>query len=264
MPAHVRLYRTCGLVLRQRDLGETDRIITLFTRDQGKVSAVARGTKRANSKLAAGTQLFCHSSFQIAAGRNLDVITQCQVLDSFYELRSDLERFAYASYLCELVDGLTEEHSPSERIFGLLCDGLGQVTKTSDLRLLARVFELRLVSVLGYAPRLANCLQCHRLPADGEAVGLSPALGGLVCADCARGLGRVYPLSAAALRAARICLQAGTAILPRVDLDPKSARQLEQACRRLIEYHLDRQVRSARFLDTLSHRLQPPAPDPPA
>jgi len=253
--SEVRLYRTSGLVLRQRDLAETDRIITLFTRHHGKVSAVARGVKRANSKLAAGTQLFCHASFQVARGRSLDVITQCQVLDSFYHLRSDLEQFAYASYFCELVDGLTEEHSPSEPIFHLLLEALGQLPQV-DRALLARVLELRLLAMLGYAPRLANCLECERQPAASETVGLSPALGGLVCADCARGMGRTYPLRPAALRAARICLQASTAILPRVEMDEKSARQLERACRRLLEYQLDRQVRSARFLDTFSQRAQ--------
>lgn len=255
--ADLRLYRTTGIVLRQRDLGEADRIVTLFTREQGKVSAVARGVKRANSKLAAGSQLFCHATMQIAAGRSLDVLTQCQVLDSFYELRADLERIAYASYFCELVDGLVEERSASERIFTLLLEALRQLPQVTDPRLLARVLELRLLAILGYSPRLANCMQCNRLPGEGETVGLSPSLGGLVCADCVRGSGPTSPLSPAALRAARICLQASTAILPTVELDEKSAVQLERACRRFIEYHLDRQVRSARFIETFRHRVGP-------
>jgi len=255
--AEVRLYRTSGIVLRQRALGETDQIVTLFTREQGKVSAVARGVKRANSKLAAGTQLFAHTAFQVAAGRNLDVVTQCRVLDSHYGIRSDLERVAYASYFCELVDGFTEERAPSERMFQMLLDALGHLERGEPVgaegkpepALLARVFELRLLGMLGYAPRLAGCIECNHVPAGKERVGLSAQAGGVVCEDCARGMGRLTPLGPEALRAARICLQAGTAILPSLTLPPRPAHELERACRSMIEYHLDRRVKSARFLE---------------
>ena len=93
----IRLYRASALVLRQRNLAEADRIVTLFTRERGKLSAVVKGVKRPKSKLAAGTQLFTHSRFQLAMGRNLDVITQCEVVHPFHALHRDLTRLAAPS-----------------------------------------------------------------------------------------------------------------------------------------------------------------------
>ena len=103
--SRIRLYRTEGIVLRARDFQETDRLLSIFTHRRGKVSAIAKGVKRPQSKLAGGTQHFCHSSFQFAEGRNLDVVTQCVPQDDFYGLRQNLDKVAHASYLAELVDG---------------------------------------------------------------------------------------------------------------------------------------------------------------
>ena len=88
--SRIRLYRTEGIVLRARDFNETDRLLSIFTRRRGKVSGIVKGAKRPHSKLAGGTQPFCHSSLQFAEGRNLDIVTQCLPHNAFYGLRQDL------------------------------------------------------------------------------------------------------------------------------------------------------------------------------
>src|SRR5574340_225539 len=99
-----RLHRVSALLIRQRNYGEADRIIVLLTRERGKVSAIAKGVRRARARLAGALQLFCHAEILLAAGRSLDAIAQAQPVDSFSHLGQDMARYAHASYCCELAD----------------------------------------------------------------------------------------------------------------------------------------------------------------
>jgi len=252
-----RLYRVSALVLRQRDLGETDRILTLLTRECGKVRAVAKGVRRPRSKLAAAAQLFCCANLQLAAGANLDIVTQCQVRCAFYGLREDLSRLSYASYFADLVDSFVEERDGGDQLFDLLYAALAQAERGSRLELLARVFELRLMSALGYAPELGACIRCGADAQDAW-VGFSPALGGVICPNCTAAEPGWQRISAGTLRTARICSQAWPGLLPRVRLTRATAGELAAAMRAYIEYHLGRRMRSASFLDALPDLLAAP------
>jgi len=245
-----RLYRVSALVLRQRDLGETDRILTLLTRERGKVRAVAKGVRRPRSKLACGAQLLCCSTMQLAAGSSLDIVTQCDVRTAFYGLREDLTRLSYASYFADLVDSFVEDHDGSERVFDLLYAAVSQAEQTDRLELLARIFELRLMAELGYAPELGVCVRCGE-ESRGDWAAFSPALGGVICQTCAAQEQGWRRLSAGALRTARICANAWPGLLPKVRLTRALAAELAAAMRAYIEYHLGRRMRSASFLDAL-------------
>src|SRR5437588_6301396 len=97
-----RVYQAEVVVLRRTSFGETDRILVLFSREKGKLSAIAKGARRSLSRLGGGTEPFTQSSVQLAVGQNLDVLTQCRVERSFPALRRDLEKMGYASYLIEM------------------------------------------------------------------------------------------------------------------------------------------------------------------
>jgi DNA repair protein RecO (recombination protein O) len=255
-----RLYRVCALVLRQRDLGESDRILTLLTQERGKVRAIAKGVRRPRSKLAPGTQLFCCCDLQLAAGADLDLVTQCKVRSAFYGLREDLARVTYASYFADLVDSFTEEHDGGGPLFDILRAALAQAERGERLELLARVFELRLMAALGYAPELGSCIRCGE-EIKQEWVGFSPAQGGVICARCVAVEPGCCRMSAGTLRTARICARAWPGLLPRVRLTKAVGAELAGAMRAYIEYHLGRRMRSAAFLDALPALLaRAPAP----
>jgi DNA repair protein RecO (recombination protein O) len=245
-----RLYRVSALVLRQHDLGDADRILTLLTRERGKVRAVAKGVRRSRSKLAAGTQLLCCSSLQLAAGANLDIVTQCDVRCAFYGLREDLRRLSYASYFADLVDSFVEERDGGGQVFDLLLAAVAQAERGEHLELLARVFELRLLSALGYAPELGACIRCGQ-ELTQEWVGFSPALGGAICGACTASEQGWQRMSAGALRTARICSKASPGLLPRARLTRTIGAELERAMRSHIEYYLGRRVRAGCFLEGL-------------
>src|SRR5258707_7868292 len=114
-------YNARALVLHRSDLGENDRILTLYTREKGKLNAVARGARRGVSRLSGATELFILEKLQIAAGRNLDIIMQCEIEMSFSGLRTDLQKLARATYFCELLDRFTGDRdaASSPELFDL-------------------------------------------------------------------------------------------------------------------------------------------------
>lgn len=242
--SEIRLYRVSGVVLRHRDLGEADRLVRLFTPERGKLSAVARGAKRPKSKLAAAVQPFTHSRLQIAVGRSIDVITQAQLVDSHYALRKDLSRLAYANHLSELVDGFLEERQRSPRAFDLYLSALKRLAAGEPPDLVARSFELVLLPLLGFGPQWELCASCGRSAAEDTAA-LSPAMG-VLCSRC-----RGADPGARVLSTECACLAQALAD-PRRSEPPSAPahvrRQLERAMCGLLEFHLDRPLRSARFI----------------
>src|SRR5579871_1222987 len=180
MPA----YTATGLVLHRLNLGETDKILTLYTREHGKLSAVAKGARRAGSRLSGATELFTDSRFLLATGKTLDIVTQCEIRESFPALRADLERLARATYFCELLDRLTQERDSlqSAELHDLTLAALALLQRENRyLDGVVHAYELQLLAELGYAPVLDRCVRCGE-PLGQRPVGFSPALGGTLCA----------------------------------------------------------------------------------
>lgn len=251
----IRIYRVSALVLRHRDLGEADQIVVLLSRERGKFSAVAKGVKRPRSKLAAGLQLFTHSRLLLASGQNLDIVSQCQIVRSFYHLREDLAQVAHASHLVELVDGFLQEREPVGQVFELLLWALDQLETGDDPELIARAFELKLMSALGYQPRLVSCASCGKELASGP-LSFSPDLGGAVCSVCQDQSANSLQVSFPTLATAQQLVDARLAEIPQIELPPEVRQKLEQAIRMYIEYHLERQLRSSRFIRDLKSKIK--------
>src|SRR6266699_1914640 len=121
---HQRSYPTEAIVLKHMDLGEADRILTLFTPHKGKVHVIAKGTRRPISKLAGHLDLLNRSQLQLALGRNLDIVTQAEGRENFLHLRTDLWHMTCGFYLAELVDRFIEEHTQHANLYHLLLDTL--------------------------------------------------------------------------------------------------------------------------------------------
>jgi DNA repair protein RecO (recombination protein O) len=242
----VRLYRVSAIVIRQRNLGEADRILTLYTRERGKVSAVAKGVRRSRSKLAGSLQLFSLAEVQLAAGRSLEVATQARSLDSFYNLRRDLTCYAHASYTAELLDALTDEGLPDEILFDLLSATIRALDCGADPDTIVRGFELHLLDRLGYGPELDECVSCSA-PVRSGAHGFSITQGGVLCLRCIPSLGGA-PLSAAGLRALRDLARLPCEELAGRRLSAPVRKELARLLRAFVDFRLERPLRSAVFL----------------
>lgn len=184
----VPTYRDEAVVLRTHKLGEADRIITLLSREHGKVRAVARGVRRTSSKFGGRLEPCSHVDLQFATGRSLDVITQAVTLHPFAEpMGRDYRSYTVGQVMVESADRLVvEEGLPSVRQFRLLVGALQALTAgTSDgprpPEMIMDSYLLRAAALAGYAPNLRECARCGE---PGPHDWFSPALGGAVCRNC--------------------------------------------------------------------------------
>ncbi|HEX5139700.1 MAG TPA: DNA repair protein RecO [Dehalococcoidia bacterium] len=245
-----RVYKAQAIVLRQRKLGEADKIVTLYTAYGGKVDAVAKGVRRTKSRLGGHLEPLTHGSYLLAEGRDLDIVTQAETIDAYPALRADLDRVSRGLYCAELVDRLTPERSEGNPIYRLLEQTLGLLSSSSNYELAVRRFELRLLGELGYRPALIDCAVCDRR-LEPQANYWSVSAGGAVCPSCADDSLRLTPLSLNGLKMLRL-LQRGTfEEASRIRLSGELAFELEQCLTDYVRYILEREVRSARFVETL-------------
>lgn len=263
MPAPDRVYRTEGIILRRHDLGETDRILTLYTRDHGKLKVVAKGIRKPSSRKAGHLELFMRSDLLIARGRSLDIVTQAELVDAYPPLRTGLVRATYASHFVELLDAFTEEGDASLPLYRLLADGLGWLGETSDLQRTARYYELRLLDLAGYRPGLFDCAAC------GEAIKpedqfYSPADGGVLCPRCARERPYARPLSLRTLKVLRYLQTRTFPVVEQVALTEAAHKEAERLLYETLTYYLERRLRSAAFLTRLRREAARSAPETPA
>ena len=158
MSARERTYRTEAIVLRRKDFGEADRVLTVFTPERGKVRLVAKGIRKPRSRKAGHLELFTCSRLLLAKGRDLDMVTQAETLLAYRPLREDLLRGAYAAYAVELLDRFTPDEQENAELYRLLRSMLGWLCAEHDLALVARYYELQLLGLAGFQPDLRQCV----------------------------------------------------------------------------------------------------------
>src|SRR5438045_6362587 len=178
-----RTYRAEAIVLKTIDFGETDRILTLLTRHFGKVSVVAKGIRKPTSRLAGHAEPLTHATYQLARGRNLDVLTGAESRALYPALREDLHGIAAGWYVAELADRFALERSPSAPLFDLVESALRHLAAGYAPALVCRRFDLHLLDRTGLRPELGRCIQRRTAPAAATHAWIIDA-GGLVCATC--------------------------------------------------------------------------------
>lgn len=250
-----RVYQTEAIIIKRTKLGEADRILTLYTPDLGKLKAVAKGTRRPNSKLGGHVELLTHSLLMLARGRNLDIITQAQTISNFLPLKDNLDRISCGLYVSELVDSFTAEHIENRRLFDLLLSTLHQLSRADNGAPVLRYFELHLLDYLGYRPQLHHCAGCGS-PLQPATNCFSSSQGGALCHDCGYHEPVSRSLSLNALKVLRLWQNSDYATASRVRISPELSSEMEQVMREYIKYLLERQLKSTAWLDRLKQESQ--------
>jgi len=254
-----RQYQVEGLVLAHVVVGEKDKIVTLFTREHGKIRAVARGSVRPGSSLGPCVEPLTSGRFYCVRRRSIDLIAQATPLASYGSLKSDLWRMACGLYMAELVDSATAEEAPHPALFDLVRDVLERFDYGENSELLLRYFELQLLDQIGFRPSLQECVDCGTRLAPVENA-LSAVLGGALCPECAMHVPDARPLSLDALKVLRLWLGCGLDVALRVRLHGLLAFELDAHVYRLILSVLQKEVRSRAWLRRLKEedsRLSP-------
>jgi DNA repair protein RecO (recombination protein O) len=245
----LKLYHTEAIVLKKADLGEADRILTLYTPHLGKIRAVAKGVRRPQSKLGGHIEPLSHSEMLLTCGQTLDIVSQGQAIESFLPLYDDLWRASWALYAAELVDKFTPEGEENFPIFSLLLDTLHQLCLTHKGELILCYFELHLLDHLGYRPQLQRCLNCNS-PLRPTSNFFSPS-GGVLCPLCRYQEAITYPLSLNALKTLRFLQWSDYSTASQLRINPELSLELEQIMQRYISYLLEAKVKSAEWLKRL-------------
>jgi len=245
-----KVYKTQAIVLKRINLGEADKILTLYTPNLGKLSAIAKGVRRPKSKMGGHLELLTHCSLMLARGQNLDIITQSETISSFLPLRDDLWRSSLALYTTELVAQFTAEHVENYPIYKLLLDTLHHLCETNNGELTMRYFELNLLAYLGYKPELNRCLGC-KSPLEPGSNLFSASGGGVLCPACREKEPLSQPISLNALKAMRFLQESDYAKASRLRINENLSREIETLMRHYIRYILEREVKSVAWLDRL-------------
>ncbi len=252
MSERPRVYRTKGFVLKRMDLGEADKILTIYTPGSGKLRAIAKGVRRPGSRLGGHVDDFAYADMLLARGRDLDVVTQSQTIDSFRPLREELWRASYGYYIAELVDSFNEERSENQPLFDLLIDAFRLLSSESELPVVVRFFELHMLDLVGYRPELEHCVRC-RAEIKPEANYFSAMLGGAVCPNCGPSEGSSVRISLNTLKLLRHLQRLRSFPAGGLKVDPATRREAESVMRDYIEHLLERAMKSTAFLDRLRH-----------
>jgi DNA repair protein RecO (recombination protein O) len=234
------LYRDHGVVLRTWKLGEADRIVSILTREHGKVRAVAKGVRKPSSRFGARLEPTTHVALQLYRGRGeLDTVTQVETVDRFTSLRGELDAWARASAMLEAVEQVAQDREPNDRLFDMLVRALRTLAAHPGPLVVAGFF-LKLLALEGFEPVVDVCVTCG---AEEPLVAFDIVEGGTLCDGCRRG----PALGAEALQLLQSILggRLGAALAA-----PASAatHEIDHLATQVLEHHIERRLRSIAVL----------------
>ncbi|GAC1305274.1 MAG: hypothetical protein NVSMB21_06730 [Vulcanimicrobiaceae bacterium] len=245
-----RSYKTSAIVLRARNLGEADKIVTLFTSERGKLDAVAKGVRRAKSQLAGRLEFVTEASLTMHRGRNLDVITSAAIACEHWRAIVAPGAFATAHVVAELIDSFCELDYAMPDVYALLRGMLRALAVAPAPQALIARFELRLLGALGYAPEADACVRCGE-PLDALAAWADREAGGLSCERC-----RPHRADDLALDADDVANFRGLAatlasdgVRPATFATPAAARAVDA----FVTWQLGRRPKATKLLEALVH-----------
>ncbi|MGQ9511780.1 DNA repair protein RecO [Thermodesulfitimonas sp.] len=246
----MKFFQAEAVVLKSRPHKEADRIITLFSREYGKLRAVSYGSVRPTSRKRGAAQPFCRSRFYLVRGQEIHRIDQAELLERFPAIEQDLVLFGVAAYFAELVDAFTGEEVPNPKLYELLLRSLRLLGKARAM-LLACAFKLRLLILTGFGPELGVCTLCRQTLPSGERSAFSPQTGGMLCPSCV-GEGRTIEISPGTLKALRHLAAGPLEQVLTVKVAPVIERELSAILAETVAFHLGYRPQALSFLDQLS------------
>ncbi len=244
--------KTKGLIIREVNTGEADKIVMIFSTSRGRISALAKGARRPRSKLVAGTQLLGYCDYVLFSGRDMYSINTCEVIEPFYEIRNDMMKLTYAAHFVDIIMDVVQENQPAARVLQMLLNSLHMLAKTDkEPELIARIFELRLLSIMGYAPYVKGCINCGR--EDLAAASFSFRKCGFLCDSeaCLQSDTFALELSSGAARAIRYIVHCKADELFSFKLSAQVLDELGKVLKRYLKERLEKDYTKLDFLKTI-------------
>lgn len=245
------MFTTPAILLRRTDYGDFDLIVTVFSREKGKLALMAKSGKKSKKRFGGILELFAELEIVGRFGRrgDLALLQEANLIDAFANIRSDVQKTAYASYWVELVNAWAEEQVRMDPLYALLQHVLAALDSGRGVdHELSILFQMRLLKFSGHSPNLRHCVVCRKeLEALVQSdVGLSMQAGGVVCRGCADA--NAPRLSKATLKQLLWVESGDLAKAGRVRFSQTGVREALAFLEAFVPYHLGRQPRSLKFL----------------
>ena len=253
-------YRVKGLVLKHRDMGESDRLVTVFTKEYGKLVVSVRGARKTKTKLGGHMEPLVYGDYLIIRGKTLDSVIQGQILIPFQTIKNDLKKMAESIYVADLVDHFLQDADPQPGILDLTLSILNELEAVdSNGDLIIRIFEVKLLEETGFSPVLQTCADCgmEMNPLRGQKYPFSAASGGLLCSECSLSHSNwLRSITGDTLLLMNYIRSTEVSKLVELVIDGDWLSELESVSRWYISYIVDKPIEALVFLDQVRHSLK--------
>lgn len=150
-----------GIIIAENNMGDFDKMLTILTPNLGKIGCSAKGSRRPKSLLLSGTQFLCFGEYMLFKGSENYTMNSCETIEMFYNIRTDLDKLTYASYITKIINDVTTENQNSFNTLKLFLNTLYMISETDkDLEFITAVFKMRILKILGFAPNIVECVSC--------------------------------------------------------------------------------------------------------
>jgi DNA repair protein RecO (recombination protein O) len=242
------LYKLEGIVIRSMDYGESNKIIAIYTRHNGKMSIMVRGAKKMNSRFSSVSQLFTHGEFVLFKTSSMGTLNQSETIESHRKLRENLHMSAYSAYVVELIDRIVPEFDQNEMMFEQLKASLEAIESDKDPAIVLHIMEMKMLAIAGYLPQLDTCISCA---AHEEEMGISISHGGILCVNCFPNDNQLIRISASTLKMLRLFQRMDLRRLGAIEVKAETKRQLKLIMRAFMDHFIDIRLKARGFLDQM-------------
>ncbi len=247
MVSKERSFRVEGIILQHTDFGEADRLLTIYTRELGKIRAVVKGVRKPRSRKAGHLEPFTRAALLLARGRDLFILTQAEAIEFYSLLKEDLVLLGYGSYLLELLTSFTYEGEENQNLYRVVRNALSRLDRGDDPNLVTHYYEIRLLDLVGYRPQLFNCANCTaEIKAEDQF--FSPSQGGVLCPKCGSRSTGSSPISMDALRYLRHFQRSSYGEASRARINPETYAEIENIINFYLIHTLEKSLKSPSFL----------------
>lgn len=242
-------FSTQGIILRRRNFGEADRLITFFTKNKGKVSGVAKGIRKITSRRAGSVELLNHVKIYLAETKGLPILTEAVSINTFPLLKQDLQKVSLSYCIVEMIDQFFPDEQENQEIFDLLVKTLAVIEQSTfqKAKLATSAFQMKVLASSGYLPELYSCIKC-KSPLLPEENYLASSLGGLVDDKCSSDSLFIKKITPSAIKVLRFWDQSSMENIGRMLVSQVVATEVVQLLNYYTEVVLDRKLRSNDFL----------------
>lgn len=222
--------------------------MTIFSREKGKVGAVARGAKKPNSRLASVSQPFTYGYYLCTLGTGLGTVQQGEIIDSFRHIKEDLTKTAYTAYILELLDKGTDERVTNPFLFELALSTLRYLSDEYDPSIIKNIFEMKMLNVLGLRPHLDVCASCGN--PEGP-YGFSLKEGGILCMNCQHLDPYLLKVSQATIKLLRLFYYLDISRIGSINVKEQTKKELNQCISSYYDEYSGLFLKSKKFLEQL-------------